>query len=65
MAALRVLLSLSLSAGKELSRRQLDIKGAFLNAELDEELYIQLPGRAVQAEKSSIWSETGSQGHEI
>ena len=41
MTALRVLLALS--AGKELSRRQLDIKGAFLNAELEEEIYIQLP----------------------
>jgi hypothetical protein len=41
MKALRVLLALS--AGKELSRRQLDIKGAFLNAELEEEIYIQLP----------------------
>ena len=39
--ALRALLSIS--AGRKMFRRQLDIKGAFLNAELDEEIYIQLP----------------------
>ena len=39
--AMRIMLALS--ANSTLVRRQLDIKGAFLNAELDQELYIQLP----------------------
>ena len=61
MTTIRVLLSLTASHG--LLVHQIDVKTAFLNGELDEEIYLDQPDGYVaegQAIKIFVWPETST-----
>jgi hypothetical protein len=61
MNSIKVLLSITTNLGWDL--QQLDVKNAFLDGNLEEEVYLEIPpsfswedkGQGVQVEKSFIW----------
>jgi hypothetical protein len=71
MESVRVLLALAAQEGWAV--HHMDVKSAFLNGELQEEVYVtQPPGfcsirrgeESVQAAQGSVWPKTGSSGME-
>jgi hypothetical protein len=60
-ASFRILLAIA--AEKGLLVKQLDVKTAFLDGELSEELYLKLPQEiGGKTEESIIWTKTSCQG---
>jgi hypothetical protein len=57
LEAIRVLLAFFVYEGFKLY--QMDVKSAFLNGVLEEEVYAKQPSN-VQVEKGALWVETGA-----
>jgi hypothetical protein len=57
LEAIRILLAFSVAKGFKL--HQIDVKSAFLNGVLEEEVYVRQP-LGVQVEEDSLWVEAGA-----
>jgi hypothetical protein len=67
LEAIRILLAFSVAKGFKL--HQMDVKSAFLNGVLEEEVYLRqrpvfegekYPHRGVQVEEGAVWAEAGT-----
>jgi hypothetical protein len=57
LKVIRILLAFSVAKGFKL--HQIDVKSAFLNGVLEEEVYVRQP-LGVQVEEDSLWVEAGA-----